>query len=102
MQGSRKDDIRPDEDLKPTVTDLEIREPYLDQAVAVDEIVDNVTKMVAEYGNGEAFEPREWVNQWLDRHVPALGGKPRSYLGTEEGLALVKNVLDMSWSGAYA
>ena len=47
------------------------------------------------------FDSRQWVNQWLDCHVPVLGGKPRTFLGTEEGRTLVKNVLDLSWSGAY-
>ena len=101
MQGSQKSNIRREEVFKPVI-DLEVHDPYLNPARAVDDIVSHVAKMVAEHGNGEKFEPREWVNQWLDRHVPALGGKPRSYLGTAEGRALVKNVLDMSWSGAYA
>ncbi len=102
MPGSHKAEMRPDEDFKQAVVELDVIEPHLDSKLAVDEIVDHVTKMVAEHGNGEKFDPREWVNQWLDRHVPALGGKPRSYLGTAEGRARVKNVLDMSWSGAYA
>ncbi len=102
MQGSQEAGMRPEEDFKPTVVDLEVVEPHIDDALAVAEIVDHVTKMVAEHGNGEKFDPREWVNHWVDRHVPALGGKPRGYLGTAEGRARVKNVLDMSWSGAYA
>jgi hypothetical protein len=74
---------------------------YVRPDPAVDAIVAQVDRMVAEFGNPDGFDSRQWVNQWLDCHVPVLGGKPRSFLGTEEGRTLVKNVLDLSWSGAY-
>lgn len=98
MQRSEKVDMHPNGDVKPAVLEM----GTVERSLAVEEIVNHVVKMVAEHGNGEEFNSREWVNRWLDLHVPALGGKPRGYLGTAEGRALVKNVLDMSWSGAYA
>ena len=98
MQVSDQTDLLLDENFKPLATGLEVLGPSAEVA----EIVDHLTRMVAEYGNGDPFDPREWVNQWLDRYVPALGGQPRSFLGTAEGRKLVKNALDMSWSGAYA
>jgi hypothetical protein len=102
MASSPKSSMQSGEGFKPEVTDLEVAEPYADPELVVGEIVDQVDKMVAEFGNPEGFDSRRWVNQWLDRYVPALGDKPRSLLGTAEGRALVKNVLAMSWSGAYA
>ena len=105
MQGSQKFDMPTYEDLTLGVIEPEVVEPYLGTEAIVDQIVAQVEKMVAEFGDPElasGFDSRQFVNHWLESPVPALGGKPSRLLGTKEGRAQVQLVLDCFWSGAYA
>ncbi|MGX7004903.1 MbcA/ParS/Xre antitoxin family protein [Caballeronia sp. KNU42] len=62
-----------------------------------------VEKMVAESGNPEGFDAGQWLAAWMERSVPALGGKrPAEYMATAEGRALISRLLAMMQSGAYA
>lgn len=94
-----------DEDRTPEVIEMEVVEPYVDPESVVKQIIAQVEEMVAKYGDPEraaGFDSRQFVNQWIESHVPALGGKPSRLLGTKEGRAQIQMVLNCSWSGAYA
>ena len=62
-----------------------------------------VEKMVAESGNPEDFDAGKWLAAWMERSVPALGGKrPVEFMATTEGRASISQLLAMTQSGAYA
>jgi putative toxin-antitoxin system antitoxin component (TIGR02293 family) len=66
-------------------------------------LVGQVEQMVAESGNGSDLDAGKWVADWLDRPLPALGGKrPGSLMDTSEGRSLVSDLLAQMQSGAYA
>jgi len=66
-------------------------------------LVRQVEKMVAVSGNPEGFDAGQWLAAWMERSVPALGGKrPAEYMATAEGRALISQLLAMTQSGAYA
>jgi len=53
-------------------------------------------------GPGE-FRAAKWVAVWLDRPLPALGGKrPGEFMDTADGRTLVADLLAQQQSGAYA
>jgi uncharacterized protein (DUF2384 family) len=59
--------------------------------------------MVEESGNAADFNAAEWVSQWLDQPLPALGGKlPAEFMDTSEGQILVSGLVSRMQSGAYA
>jgi len=67
------------------------------------DLVRQVEQMVAESGNPEGFDAGQWLAAWMERSVPALGGKrPAEYMATAEGRALISQLLAMMQSGAYA
>ncbi|SOE63487.1 Protein of unknown function [Burkholderia sp. D7] len=67
------------------------------------DLVRQVEKMVAESGNPEGFDAAQWLAAWMERSVPALGGRrPAEYMDTVEGRALISRLLAMMQSGAYA
>lgn len=50
----------------------------------------------------ESFDAEGWLQEWLIRPQPALGGRqPGEILDTEEGLNAVLRLLGASLSGAY-
>jgi hypothetical protein len=105
MQGSQKSNMPSDENRTLGVNDMKVAEPYVDRELAVNQIIAQVEWMVAEFGDPEraaGFDSREFVNRWIESHIPALGGKPSRLLGTNEGRAQIQMVLNCSWSGAYA
>ncbi|WP_207539663.1 MbcA/ParS/Xre antitoxin family protein [Sabulicella rubraurantiaca] len=67
------------------------------------DLVALVHRMVAESGNPEGFDARAWLANWMQAAIPALGGRtPQSFMDTEEGRALVTNILGRMQSGAYS
>jgi hypothetical protein len=67
------------------------------------DLVRQVEKIVAESGNPEGFDAGQWLAAWMERSVPALGGKrPVEYMATADGRALISQLLAMTQSGAYA
>lgn len=74
-----------------------------ERAVGIARLVGQVQVMVEESGNPAGFDAAIWVADWLDRPVPALGGKqPSEFMDTVEGQELVSNLLLKIQSGAYA
>ena len=66
-------------------------------------LVGQAQAIVEESGDPTGFNAAEWVAQWLDRPVGALGGrKPGELMDTAEGQAMVSNLLNRAVSGAYS
>lgn len=73
------------------------------RVLGVARLVGQVQSMVNESGNPEGFNAAEWVARWLDRPVPALGGRrPAELMDTAEGQAIVANLVERAQSGAYS
>jgi hypothetical protein len=69
----------------------------------VEELIDLVQMMASQSGMPADFDSSLWVSEWLVRPLPALGGAtPESYISTGEGQDLVRRLLAMGQSGAYA
>jgi len=66
-------------------------------------LVGQVQAMVEESGDPKGFDAAAWVADWLERPVPALGGrKPAEFMDTTEGQGLVADLVAQFQSGAYA
>jgi uncharacterized protein (DUF2384 family) len=75
----------------------------LERRRAVKMLIAQVQTMVEESGNSNGFDAARWVQEWLQKPLPALGGKrPVEYMSTQEGRELVGRLLAMAQSGAYA
>ena len=74
-----------------------------ERALGMARLVGQVEAMVQESGDPENFKAAEWVAQWLEEPLAALGGqRPADLMDTAEGQAIVSNVLARMQSGAYA
>lgn len=74
-----------------------------ERALGLVRLVGQVKQMVEESGNANGFDAPIWVGQWLDRPLPALGGKtPGEFMDTTPGQELVSHLLAQAQSGAYA
>lgn len=74
-----------------------------ERVVGLERLVGQVEAMVQQSGNPEGFDAGRWVGDWLQRPLPALGGKrPAEFMDTMEGQNLVARFLAQSQSGAYA
>ena len=74
-----------------------------ERVVGLERLVGQVEAMVKQSGNPEGFDAGRWVGDWLQRPLPALGGKkPAEFMDTMEGQNLVARFLAQSLSGAYA
>lgn len=74
-----------------------------ERVVALAKMIGQVQTMVAESGDPEGFDAAQWLASWLERSVPALGGRcPGEYMDTAEGRELLSQLLAMTQSGAYA
>ena len=63
----------------------------------VQAMVENSTAVEA-----RSFDSAKWLGQWIERPLPALGGrKPIDMLDSSEGLDVVKRLLGSTESGAY-
>jgi hypothetical protein len=75
----------------------------IEKSRAVEMLIAQVQTMVEESGNPNGFDAARWVQEWLQKPLPALGGKrPVEYTSTQEGRELVGRLLAMAQSGAYA
>jgi putative toxin-antitoxin system antitoxin component (TIGR02293 family) len=74
-----------------------------ERVVGLAKLIGQVQTMVEESGDPVGFDPAQWLARWLDRPMPALGGKcPSEYMDTAEGRELLSTMLHMTQSGAYA
>ena len=66
-------------------------------------LVGQVQSLVAESGQPLDFDAGEWVSNWLEQPVPALGGRrPAELMDTPEGQGIVSRLVAQMQSGAYA
>lgn len=66
-------------------------------------LIDQVQAMVEDSGDPTGFDAAEWLGRWIEKPLPALGGKkPADYLSTVSGQKLLSNLLNQMQSGAYA
>ncbi|GEM_PF-1131482 len=66
-------------------------------------LIDQVQSMVEDAGDPTDFDAAEWLGRWIEKPLPALGGKkPAEYLSTVSGQKLLSNLLNQMLSGAYA
>lgn len=74
-----------------------------ERVMGIARLVGQVQNMVQESGDSTGFNAAQWVAQWLDDPLPALGGmKPKDLMDTAEGQAIVSDLISRAQSGAYA
>jgi putative toxin-antitoxin system antitoxin component (TIGR02293 family) len=74
-----------------------------ERVFGIAQLVGQAQSMVQESGEGKDFDAAKWLAEWLDRPLPALGGKrPGDFMDTAEGRALVSDLLAQQQSSAYA
>ena len=65
-------------------------------------LIGQVHMVIRESGNPEGFNAAEWVARWIDRPLPALGGRrPAELMDTFDGQALVSSIVGRMQSGVY-
>lgn len=73
------------------------------RSLGITSLIAQVQTMIEESGNPEGFDAATWVDRWLDKPLPALGGqKPAELMDTPDGRALVRNIVARMQSGAYS
>jgi putative toxin-antitoxin system antitoxin component (TIGR02293 family) len=74
-----------------------------ERVIGIARLVGQAQSMVQESGGPADFDSAKWLAGWLDRPLPALGGRrPGEFMDTAEGRALVSDLLAQQQSGAYA
>lgn len=74
-----------------------------EKLVGLARIAGQVEVMVRESGDLTGFDPGKWLTAWLNEPIEALDGqKPADYMDTNEGQALVSNLLLQIQHGVYA
>jgi len=74
-----------------------------ERVIGFAKLVGQVQTLVNESGDPEAFDAARWLAQWLERPMPALGGRPPAeYMDTAEGQQIVAGLLERTRGGAYA
>lgn len=75
----------------------------LDRERAIGRLTRRVQTIVEESGKPEGFDAARWTAAFLLRPMRALGGKtPCEFMDTEEGQALIENLLLRMQCGAYS
>ena len=86
------------------------RKAKRDEILSIDEgeRVVNMASLIGQVGvmtepaDDAGFNAAQWVANWIEQPLPALGGRrPVEFLGTASGFLLVSNVLRTMESGAY-
>ena len=71
--------------------------------MAIDALVTQVQKMVAESGDTTGFDAREWLLNWLERPLPALGGqRAAELLSSKDVPEVLSTLLAQSRAGAFS
>lgn len=94
--------------MRPTI-DRKVRSSKLlnpdesERVMGIARLLGLAQSLVQESGELEKFDGARWVAAWLDRPLPALGGKhPGEFMDTADGRTLVADLLAQQQSGAYA
>lgn len=76
---------------------------YSERMVGLQKLIGQVEVMVEQSGNPENFNAAQWVAQWLNEPLPALGNeRPADFMDTVEGQELISSLLLQMQTGAYA
>jgi len=68
----------------------------------LEELIKQVELIVQQSGDSKNFDAEQWIKIWIQRSVPALGGKrPVDYMNTQEGMVLISNLLAMMKVSSY-
>jgi hypothetical protein len=79
-----------------------VDEKASDRAIVIAEMVAQVQRMVEESGNPEGFDAKAWLDDWLTRSLPALGGDcAGNWLDAADRRAVIFTILACTQSGAY-
>jgi|APLak6261672720_1056091.scaffolds.fasta_scaffold05525_3 hypothetical protein len=71
--------------------------------MAIDALVTQVQTMVSESGDETSFDAREWLLDWLERPLPALGGqRPTELLSSKDGPEVLSTLLAQSRGGVFS
>lgn len=71
--------------------------------LGLERLISQAKTMVTESGDPEGFNTAQWLGEWLDQPLPALGGKkPNEFMDTVAGQGIVARLLAQMQSGAYA
>jgi putative toxin-antitoxin system antitoxin component (TIGR02293 family) len=74
-----------------------------ERVLGIARLVGQAHSLVKESGDAAAFDAATWVTGWLERPLPALGGRaPGEFMDTADGRLLVADLLSQEQSGAYA
>ena len=74
-----------------------------ERVLGVETLIAMVQAMVERSGDPAGFDAARWAADWLSKPLPALAGAtPASYMDTFEGQNMIRELLAMSESGAYA
>ncbi len=74
-----------------------------ERVIGFAKLVGQVQTLVNESGDPDGFDAARWLAQWLERPMPALGGRPPAeYMDTAEGQQIVAGLLERTRGGAYA
>lgn len=74
-----------------------------ERVLGIARLIGQAQSLVRESGGPKAFDAATWIAAWLERPLPALGGKPPAlFMDTADGRALVADLLAQDQSGAYA
>lgn len=74
-----------------------------ERVMGIARLVGLTQSLVQDSAGPEEFDAAKWVAAWLDRPLPALGGKrPGEFMDTADGRTLVADLLAQQQSGAYA
>jgi len=66
-------------------------------------LVEQIETMIAESGDPEGFDAALWVDEWVNKPLPALGGRaPCELIGSAEGRAWLSRLLATAQSGTYS
>ena len=76
---------------------------HSERLIGLLKLIGQVEIMVSESGDPAGFNAAQWVADWLERPVAALGNsKPADFMDTVEGIELISSILAKTQSGAYA
>jgi len=74
-----------------------------ERVIGLAKLVGQVQAMVTESGDPAGFDAARWVAGWLEKPMPALGGRaPAEYMDTAEGQQVVAGLLERARSGTFA
>lgn len=93
--------IRPTVDRKVRAEKI-LNQDESERMIGITRLVGQAQSIVQESGGPEDFDAAKWVSAWLDRPLPALGGKrPSEFMDTSIGRSMVADLLGQQQSSAY-